>query len=190
MVSTMDAIGCKTTLWIDPHVQHHGGTSLSVDLIAANCVSSEWARTGGVGCNGQAQCGYSDFVKPSCKALWSRFIGTEFIDQGVAGFKMDQDDGGVVLFADNASFPSGFSGGELHNVYGFSFQKLFHEMFQSRGKRTWLQCRGNYLGGQAFGTSSYSDRFVPGVQNLKIQGGPCTTLKLARAHEHTQYASI
>ena len=34
------------------------------------------------------------------------------------GFKLDQDDGGVVLFKDNTSFPlSGFSGGQMHNIY-------------------------------------------------------------------------
>jgi len=88
---------------------------------------------------------------------------------------MDQDDGGGVLFRDNTTFPSGYFGAELHNVYGFTFQKLFHEMFQSRGKRTWLQCRGNHLGGQAFGTSSYSDsygfdNYVQGLVNAGFTG--------------------
>ena len=81
----------------------------------------------------------------------------------------------MVLFRDNASFPSGFTGSELHDVYGFAFQTMFHQMFSESGRRTWMQCRGNYLGGQAFGTSSYSDtygydNYVKGLVNAGFTG--------------------
>jgi hypothetical protein len=34
---------------------------------------------------------------------------------------------------------------------------MFHAMFSKRKQRSWMQSRGNYLGGQAYGSSSYSD---------------------------------
>jgi hypothetical protein len=60
----------------------------------------------------------------------------------------------VVLFQDNTTYAaSGFTGDQLHNVYGFAFQKMFHQMFANRGQRSWMQSRGNFLGGQASGQS-------------------------------------
>ena len=33
-------------------------------------------------------------------------------------------------------------------------------MFESIGQRTWLQSRGNFAGGQAYPTNSYSDGYT------------------------------
>lgn len=63
----------------------------------------------------------------------------------------------------------------MHNTYGFAFQKMFHEMYTTKGIRTWMQSRGNYLGGQRFSTSSYSDgysypTYVKGLVNSGFTG--------------------
>ena len=44
-----------------------------------------------------------------------------------------------------------------HNIQGYIWQRLYHEMFESLGQRTWLQSRGGYAGTQAYPTNSYSD---------------------------------
>lgn len=148
LVTACASVGTKVVLWLDPHV-HKTGSSLGTALVGAGCLSSEWANTGGVGCSGTGQCGYSDLSLEKCQNIWSAYVSKELISPGVAGFKLDQDDGGVVLFMDNTSFPGGAVGGAVHNVYGFQFQKMFHQMYASQGQRTWMQSRGNYLGGQA-----------------------------------------
>jgi len=64
---------------------------------------------------------------------------------------------------------------KFHNIQGFIWQRMFHEMFASLGQRTWLQSRGNYAGGQAYPTNSYSDgytyaTYVRGVVNSGFSG--------------------
>ena len=175
MVQRLGKLGTKVVLWLDPHV-HRNGTVLGQALTDAGCMSSEWANTGGCGCSMKAGCGYSDLTSDKCIALWKAQVSQDLLPLGIAGFKLDQNDGGVVLFEDNTTFPpSGFTGSDLHNVYGFAFQKMFHEMYTDRGERTWLQSRGNYMGGQAYSSSSYSDGYsydvyVNGLVNSGFTG--------------------
>jgi alpha-glucosidase (family GH31 glycosyl hydrolase) len=145
MVKTIGAVpavvggGCKVVLWLDPHV-HRNGTTLGDALVAGNCTSASWQDSGGCGCHMHAGCGQSAVWLPRCMAIWRAHVDREFIKIGIGGFKLDQDDGdGDVGFADNVTFPSGMTGGEVHNVYGFAFQKMFHEMYTASGVRTWMQ---------------------------------------------------
>jgi hypothetical protein len=111
------AVGAKVVLWLDPHV-HRNGTAMGHELIGADCMSTEWADTGGVGCNSKHGCGYSALTVPKCQQIWAKHVEADLLSVGVAGFKLDQDDGGTVLFKDNTTFPAtgGFTGSELHNV--------------------------------------------------------------------------
>jgi len=58
-------------------------------------MSSEWADTGGCGCNGKQECGYSDLTVAKCQQIWSKHVTADLLELGIAGFKLDQDDGGV-----------------------------------------------------------------------------------------------
>ena len=49
------------------------------------------------------------------------------------------------------------TGAQMHNVFGYLYQRAFHEMFESLGKRAYFLCRGSYAGGQAYPTVIYSD---------------------------------
>ena len=181
MVKTIGAVpavvggGCKVVLWLDPHVHRHG-TTLGDALVAGNCTSSSWQDSGGCGCSIPNGCGQSEVWLPRCMAIWKAHVDKEFIQIGIGGFKLDQDDGDHdVGFADNITFPSGATGGEMHNTYGFAFQKMFHEMYSAKGLRSWMQSRGNYLGGQRYSTSSYSDgysypTYVKGLVNSGFTG--------------------
>ena len=185
MVKTIEAVpyiiggGCKVVLWLDPHV-HKTGTALGQALQAANCTSNAWQDSGGCVCSGpagSANCGQSDVWVDRCIAVWRAHVDKSYLSLGIAGFKLDQDDGdGDVGFADNITFASGMTGAQMHNTYGFAFQKMFHEMYQAQGKRAWMQSRGNYLGGQRYSTSSYSDgytyaTYVKGLVNSGFTGG-------------------
>jgi alpha-glucosidase (family GH31 glycosyl hydrolase) len=127
LVEACGEYGAKVVLWLDPHV-HKTGAVLGDALQKAGCASSEWADTGGCGCSGPAACGYSDLSLAKCQQVWASDVKSTFMDAGIAGFKLDQDDGGVVLFRDNNSFPGGATGGATHNVYGYQFSKMFHDM--------------------------------------------------------------
>ena len=41
--------------------------------------------------------------------LQAKRVGEDLLSLGIAGFKLDQNDGGIVLFRDNTTFPSGFT---------------------------------------------------------------------------------
>jgi alpha-glucosidase (family GH31 glycosyl hydrolase) len=88
----------KTVMWIDPHV-HKTQTSLGQQLIQANCTADYFADSGGVGCapgdsgGAKKNCGYSALDLERCQEVWDAHVGATFLDIGVAGFKLDQDDG-------------------------------------------------------------------------------------------------
>ena len=42
------------------------------------------------------------------------------------------------FFPDSASFPSGFSGAQMHNLFGLTYTFAYHELFESLGLRTFL----------------------------------------------------
>ena len=98
MVKTVGAVpavldqGCKVVLWLDPHV-HRTGTTLGDALVAGNCTSDGWQDSGGCGCSAHAGCGQSDVWVERCEKIWQAHVDKEFISAGVAGFKLDQDDG-------------------------------------------------------------------------------------------------
>merc|ERR1711934_562833 len=98
---------------------------------------------------------FSDLTIDRCQKLWKDYQLSHAIASGAVGFKLDEDDVDVSIgFNDSTIFPSGFMGHQFHNIQGYIWQRLFHEMFESIGKRTWLQSRGGYAGSQAYPTSS------------------------------------
>ena len=119
---------------------------------------------------------FTDLTLPHCQELWKSYQLKHAIASGALGFKLDEDDVDVdVGFNDSTVFPSGFRGYEYHNIQGYIWQRLFHEMFHSLGQRTWLQSRGGYAGSQAYPTNSYSDgytysTYVLGVVNSGFSG--------------------
>lgn len=119
---------------------------------------------------------FSDLTLPRCQQIWKDYQLQHAIASGAVGFKLDEDDVDVNIgFNDSAVFPSGFKGYQFHNLQGYIWQRLYHEMFESIGKRTWLQSRGGYAGSQAYPTNSYSDgydypTYVRGVANSGFSG--------------------
>jgi alpha-glucosidase (family GH31 glycosyl hydrolase) len=102
-----------------------------------------------------------DFTKAETVSIFKSLHKSEHIDLGVDGYKLDECDGsdytGGWFFPDDAKFPSGITGAQMHNVFGYLYQRAFHEMFESLGMRGYFLCRGSYAGGQAYPTVIYSD---------------------------------
>lgn len=140
--------------------------SLYGQLLAADCIASAGpspSRRGDshgiVGVPAPKQ--FSDLTLPRCQQIWKTYQLEHAVASGAAGFKLDEDDVDVsVGFNDSVVFPSGMRGYQFHNLEGYIWQRIYHEMFESIGQRTWLQSRGGYAGSQAYPTNSYSDGYV------------------------------
>ena len=134
--------------------------SLYSNLVAANCIAqpAEQQRPIGKGLAGTgvpAPTQFSDLTLPKCQTIWKDYQLKHAIASGAEGFKLDEDDVDVsVGFNDSTVFPSGMMGYQFHNLEGYIWQRMYHEMFESLGKRTWLQSRGGYAGSQAYPTNS------------------------------------
>lgn len=102
-----------------------------------------------------------DFTIPETTKVFAALHQKEHLDLGVDGYKLDECDGsdftGGWFFSDDTKFPSGMTGAQMHNVFGYLYQKRFHEIFNAQNKRSYLLCRANYAGGQANSTVVYSD---------------------------------
>jgi alpha-D-xyloside xylohydrolase len=104
-----------------------------------------------------------DFTLPRAREVLTDFHRREHVAIGVAGYKLDECDGsdftGGWFFPDDARFPSGLSGAQMHNIFGFLYSRTMHELFEGRGTRSYFLCRANYAGGQAWATCNYSDLY-------------------------------
>jgi len=136
-------------LW--EHAYVHPSSPIYDELEKANAVADKKVWGGLV----------PDWTKPEAAAIFARLHEQEHLKLGVDGYKLDECDGsdytGGWFFPDDTHFPSGLSGAQMHNVFGYLYQKRFHEMFERRNQRSYLLCRGMFAGAQAYPTVIYSD---------------------------------
>ncbi len=157
----------------DPHTALDG---FYKSLVASKCLAAEKSVESEGSLSLPAPTQFSDLTLIRCQKLWKKYQLDHAIASGAVGFKLDEDDVDVDIgFKDSTIFPSGFKGYDFHNIQGYIWQRLYHEMFASLGRRTWLQSRGGYAGSQAYPTNSYSDgydytTYVLGVVNSGFSG--------------------
>lgn len=80
-----------------------------------------------------------DFLDPKACAIFSEHHA-RLVDQGVAGFKLDECDNGDFVphawsFPEFARFPSGADGEQMHSLYGIHYQNTLHQVFRDRDRR-------------------------------------------------------
>ncbi len=170
-VKTLATKDVQVTLWEHGYVFNGTSTAsgssqdqispLFVPLLENDC-AADWITWGGL---------TPDFTLNKTKDIYKAYHTKTFLDIGIAGFKLDECDGNPGqtdpgsghnvrwFFPDNASFPSGMSGAQMHNIFGASYGKLFHEMYREAGTRTFLKARAMYVGSQAEPTTFYSDSY-------------------------------
>lgn len=104
-----------------------------------------------------------DFTLEKTAEIFSDYHMSEHISIGVSGYKLDECDGadytGDWFFPDDTYFPGGRTGAQMHNIFGFLYQKVFHEMYERLGRRTHLLVRANYTGAQRYSSCIYSDYY-------------------------------
>ena len=154
------------TLWEHAYVANETKidkpSPLYQPLLDEHCVA-DWLSFGGL---------TPDFTMNATRTIFQKYHTKTFIDIGVAGFKLDECDGNPGktdpgsgtkkrwFFPDNATFPSGLSGAEMHNMFGELYGATFHEMFHQAGLRTFLKARAMYVGGTGHPTTFYSDTYT------------------------------
>ncbi len=102
--------GTAVTLWQHAYVynQSQGLASPLWDPIYNGGLASNWITWGGA---------TPDWTLPATRAVAGTYMNTTFLDAGIAAFKLDECDGDAGqtwFFPDNASFPSGLTGSQMH----------------------------------------------------------------------------
>lgn len=121
-----------------------------------------------------------DFSIEEARRIFAEYHEKEFIDKGVAGFKLDECDNSDYnrsnwSFPDCAEFPSGLDGEQMHSMIGQLYQKTLLSSFRKRNKRTLSQVRASGALASSLPFVLYSDlyghkEFIRGVVNAGFSG--------------------
>lgn len=121
-----------------------------------------------------------DLAVREAKEIFAKHHLTEFVEKGIAGFKLDECDSSDYVhsnwsFPDVARFPSGMDGEQMHNQIGTLYQEAIEAPFEAAGRRTLSQVRASGALAAPFPFVLYSDLydhkvFIRGVVNGGFSG--------------------
>lgn len=121
-----------------------------------------------------------DLSVPEARDIFSEHHLREFVEKGIAGFKLDECDSSDFVhsnwsFPDTTEFPSGMDGEQMHNQLGTLYQSVIQEPFEKVGKRTLSQVRSSGALASPYPFVLYSDLydhkvFIRGVVNSGFSG--------------------
>jgi alpha-D-xyloside xylohydrolase len=98
-----------------------------------------------------------DLADPVARQIYGNFLTDNFINQGIAGFKLDEVD--IMDFATNTSFPSGASGDQMHNLLGRLGVQASYDAFHGDNRRTFSMVRANQAWAAPLPDVVYSDEY-------------------------------
>lgn len=97
-----------------------------------------------------------DVTLPAARAILRRHHEAQ--GAGISGYKVDECDGyDKWLWPDHARFPSGHSATAIRNIFGVRLQRLFTELFEDRGERTYGLVRASNAGAAPLPFCIYND---------------------------------
>ncbi|XEC95739.1 TIM-barrel domain-containing protein [Paenibacillus tarimensis] len=121
-----------------------------------------------------------DLSIPEAKEAFAEYHLKEFVEKGIAGFKLDECDSSDYVhsnwsFPDVTEFPSGMDGEQMHNQLGTLYQAAIQAPFVKAGKRTLSQVRASGALASPYPFVLYSDLydhkvFIRGVVNCGFSG--------------------
>lgn len=110
-----------------------------------------------------------DFILPAARSIFGGYHNRNFIQKGVAAFKLDECDGAYYnegnaewSFPDLAKFPSGVDGEQMRQLFGYLYQKTILDEYKKENRRTLLEARASYLFAAPFSTALYTDMYSHG----------------------------
>lgn len=143
-IREMAARGIRLNLWLNPYLSP--ASSLYKKIYPLSGSHTVW--------NGLVP----DFTLPKARQLYKNLFEKEHIDIGIAGYKIDEVDGGDQwLWPDVATFPSGLAAEEMRQIYGLLLQRMTKEWFKERNKRTFGLVRASNAGASSFPYVIYDD---------------------------------
>jgi alpha-D-xyloside xylohydrolase len=106
-----------------------------------------------------------DFVDPEASRLFADYHDVEFIQRGIAGFKLDECDRQVITdskpfnYPYATSFPSGIDGDQMTQLYGYLYQQSIYSVFREHNLRTWGDVRATGALAAPLPFNLYSDAY-------------------------------
>jgi alpha-D-xyloside xylohydrolase len=110
-----------------------------------------------------------DFVMPQARKIFGDYHNKNFIQKGIAAFKLDECDAAYYheannewSFPDMAQFPSGLDGEQMRQLLGFLYQKTMLDEYKKENQRTMLEVRASYLFAAPLSSALYTDMYSHG----------------------------
>ena len=105
-----------------------------------------------------------DYSMAEVREIWKQLHKKEHIDIGATGYKLDECDGSELtsfswMFPAHATFPSGYDGEQLRQVYGLCLQKAVDELYHEAGRRTYGLVRASGAAASSLPFVLYSDLY-------------------------------
>ena len=140
------AEGIRTNLWLNPYVSPIG--SLYPKLKGLSASHTVW--------NGIVP----DLMLPETRDIFKKHFVENHLDIGVSGYKIDEVDGfDFWVWPDVATFPSGYSGEQMRQVYGLLVQDMTAKWFKERNQRTYGLVRASNAGASSLPYVIYNDYY-------------------------------
>jgi len=104
-----------------------------------------------------------DFAGVQARQLFGAYHGTNLVDIGISGFKIDECDNsdytGGWSFPECSSFPSGVDGEQTHSVFGLRYQMAIWDEFRKRSQPTYNLVRSSGALATPYPFVLYSDLY-------------------------------
>lgn len=138
--------GIRTNLWLNPYVSPVG--SLYPKLKGLSASHTVW--------NGIVP----DLMLVETRDIFKEHFVQNHLDLGVSGYKIDEVDGfDFWIWPDVATFPSGYSGEQMRQVYGLLIQDMTAKWFKERNQRTYGLVRASNAGASSLPYVIYNDYY-------------------------------
>ncbi|MCX2574105.1 glycoside hydrolase family 31 protein [Pedobacter sandarakinus] len=105
-----------------------------------------------------------DFADKNTSGLFADYHKRVFVDNGIAGFKLDECDNSNLSygsatwsFPEHSRFPSGIDGEQMHQLFGVLYQKSILGIYRTANKRTLLDVRSSNAFASSYPAAIYSD---------------------------------
>lgn len=151
-VNNINAKGYKLNLW--EHAYTHPVSPIFDSLAKFACNYTVWSGA------------VPDFITPEAQRIFARYHNEQFVQKGVAAFKLDESDAANYelaqrewSFPDIALFPSGVDGVQMRQLFGQLYNKTLLSLYQKHNRRTLFDVRSSYLFASPYATALYSDMY-------------------------------
>lgn len=140
---------CKVNLW------EHAFTNPASPIFAAlEPYSGNYGVWGGL---------VPDFAGAPAREVFGAYHGSQFVEKGISGFKLDECDNsdytGGWSFPECSSFPSGVDGEQMHSVFGQLYQRTIWEEYRKRRWPTYCLVRSSGALNAPYPFVLYSDLY-------------------------------